>query len=347
MAPKKSKATPETPAMTQAAIRKLVRDSIAEALEVERAEVAARRECIWKDFKISDPIKFKGTEGAVALIRWFEKTENLFLMCGCPDVSKVKFATGMLLDEAMSWWNSYAQPIGMENAYKLTWDQFKKLITKKFCPRTEVQKLETEFYELVTKGDDIETYIRNFQELVVLCPTMVPDDEKKMENFIVENFKSWLYYVKPVDKKQEAKKPNRWISTGRSFSQNETSAASEKKTTPRSYLGWIPMGKVFNTFGLRWIPTGKILDSCNKTNNSDTQQQEVETTTTIVSEHPQRGKTCTSNTVICAKSSSVDAGTCESDESSYTQCGKEFYANIACGNPFLIPLLTPLLLVQA
>jgi hypothetical protein len=125
MAPKKNKAAPETPAMTQAAIRKLVQDSIAEALEVERAEVAARaaetasntgaveppttrRECTWKDFKVSDPIKYKGTEGAIALVRWFEKTENVFLMCTCPDVSKVKFATGMLLDEAMSWWNSYA-----------------------------------------------------------------------------------------------------------------------------------------------------------------------------------------------------------------------------------------------
>ena len=201
MAPRKGKNAPETSAMTQAAIRKLVRDSIAEALEIERAEVAARaaevasntevvepptarRECTWKDFKISDPVKFKGTEGAIALIRWFEKTENVFLMCECPDVSKVKFATGMLLDEAMSWWNSYAQPIGMENAHKLTWDQFKKLMTKKFCPRTEVQKMETEFYELVTKGDDIETYIRKFQELAVLCPNMVPDDEKKIENFI-------------------------------------------------------------------------------------------------------------------------------------------------------------------
>lgn len=80
-------------------------------------------------------------------------------MCNCPDVSKVKFATGMLLDEAMLWWNSYAQPIGMENAYKLTWEQFKKLMTKKFCPRTEVKKLETEFYELVTAGNDIGAYI--------------------------------------------------------------------------------------------------------------------------------------------------------------------------------------------
>jgi hypothetical protein len=40
MAPKKDK-TP-APTMTKAAIRKLVKDSIAEALEIERAEVAAR-----------------------------------------------------------------------------------------------------------------------------------------------------------------------------------------------------------------------------------------------------------------------------------------------------------------
>lgn len=86
MAPKKNKAAPETPAMTQAAIRKLVQDSIAEALDFERAEVASRaaetasntgaveppttrRECTWKDFKVSDPIKYKGTEGAIALVR--------------------------------------------------------------------------------------------------------------------------------------------------------------------------------------------------------------------------------------------------------------------------------------
>ena len=72
----------------------------------------------------------------------------------------------------------------MENSHKLKWDEFKKLLTKKFCPRIEIKKLETEFYELVTTGNDIEAYIRRFQELDVLCPTMVPDNEKLLENFI-------------------------------------------------------------------------------------------------------------------------------------------------------------------
>ena len=42
MAPKKDKAAPAAPPMTQAAIRKLVKDSIADALVAERAAVAAR-----------------------------------------------------------------------------------------------------------------------------------------------------------------------------------------------------------------------------------------------------------------------------------------------------------------
>ena len=44
--------------------------------------------------------------------------------------------------------------------------------------------MEDEFYNLTVKGNDIKTYIRRFQELAKLCPTMVPTVEKTMEVFI-------------------------------------------------------------------------------------------------------------------------------------------------------------------
>ncbi|GKD57056.1 putative reverse transcriptase domain-containing protein [Tanacetum coccineum] len=44
--------------------------------------------------------------------------------------------------------------------------------------------MEDEFYNLTVKGNDLKTYVRRFQELVVLCPTMVPNSEKMMEVFI-------------------------------------------------------------------------------------------------------------------------------------------------------------------
>ncbi|GJS04285.1 reverse transcriptase domain-containing protein [Tanacetum coccineum] len=139
---------------------------------------------VYKDFMSCQPFNFKGTEGTVGLIRWFERTESVFLHSNCTEDCKVKFATGTLTEEALSWWNSFAQPIEIEEAYKITWSEFKTLLIKKYYPRTEVKKMEDEFYNLTIKGHDLKTYIRRFQELAVLCPTMVPNSEKLMEVFI-------------------------------------------------------------------------------------------------------------------------------------------------------------------
>ncbi|GJS11098.1 putative reverse transcriptase domain-containing protein [Tanacetum coccineum] len=44
--------------------------------------------------------------------------------------------------------------------------------------------MEDEFYHLTVKGNDLKTYVRRFQELATLCPTMVPDSKKMMKVFI-------------------------------------------------------------------------------------------------------------------------------------------------------------------
>ncbi|GJZ24356.1 reverse transcriptase domain-containing protein [Tanacetum coccineum] len=150
----------------ETAIKKLVVDSVSAALEAQATNMAntdnttrpreapVARKCSYKEFMSCQPINFKGTEGAVGLIRWFERTELVFSRSNCTEDYKVKFATGTLTKEALSWWNSFAQHIGIEEAYKITW------------------------------GNDLKAYVRRFQELATLCPTMVPDSEKMMEVFI-------------------------------------------------------------------------------------------------------------------------------------------------------------------
>nr|GEX98153.1 reverse transcriptase domain-containing protein [Tanacetum cinerariifolium] len=53
---------------------------------------------------------------------------------------------------------SLDHPIGIEEAYKITWVEFKKLLIKKYCPWTEIQKMEDGFYHLIVKGNDLKTY---------------------------------------------------------------------------------------------------------------------------------------------------------------------------------------------
>ncbi|GKF92975.1 hypothetical protein Tco_0279694, partial [Tanacetum coccineum] len=67
--------------MNQAVIRKLVADSVIAALEAQAANMAntdnttipreapVARKCSYKEFMICQPINFKGTKGAVGLIR--------------------------------------------------------------------------------------------------------------------------------------------------------------------------------------------------------------------------------------------------------------------------------------
>ncbi|GKD37654.1 hypothetical protein Tco_1257861 [Tanacetum coccineum] len=106
MAPKRTP-TSAAPAMSQAAIRKLVADSVSAALEAQAATMAytdntnrntgqsgtlVARKCSYKEFMSCQPFNFKGTEGAVGLIRWFERTELVFQRSNCTEDCKVKYS---------------------------------------------------------------------------------------------------------------------------------------------------------------------------------------------------------------------------------------------------------------
>ncbi|GJT17019.1 hypothetical protein Tco_0875725 [Tanacetum coccineum] len=118
--------TSEAPSMTQATIRKLVADSVTSALEAQAANMAntdnttrpreapIARQCSYKEFMSCQPINFKCIKGAIGLIRWFERIESVFSCSNCTEDCKVKFATGTLTKESLSWWNSFAHPIGIE-----------------------------------------------------------------------------------------------------------------------------------------------------------------------------------------------------------------------------------------
>ncbi|GJT27265.1 reverse transcriptase domain-containing protein [Tanacetum coccineum] len=173
--------------MTQAAIRQMIADGITAALEAQAATMAntnMNEINNYKGFMNCQPSYFNGTEGAVGLIHWFERTESIFSRSKCAEEDRVTFATGTLTNDALSWWNAYAQPIGIEQANRITWTELKRLLTNKYCPRTEIKKIEDEFYNLTVKGNDLKTYVMRFQELAVLCPNMVPNTEKLMEVFI-------------------------------------------------------------------------------------------------------------------------------------------------------------------
>nr|GEW40948.1 reverse transcriptase domain-containing protein [Tanacetum cinerariifolium] len=102
----------------------------------------------YKEFISCQPFYFNGMKGFVGLIHWFERTKLVFSQSNCAEENKVTFATGTLTNDALSWWNAYAQPIRIEQANRITCTELKRIFMNKYYPRTKIKKMEDEFYNL-------------------------------------------------------------------------------------------------------------------------------------------------------------------------------------------------------
>ncbi|GJY89283.1 reverse transcriptase domain-containing protein [Tanacetum coccineum] len=99
-----------------------------------RRNELATRECTYPDFRKWQPLNFKGTEGVVELTQWIEKMETVFRI------------------------SNYS----VENQIKT---KLKKKITDKYCPRTEIKKLEVEVM-FPEESDKIEKYVGGLPDMI-------------------------------------------------------------------------------------------------------------------------------------------------------------------------------------
>nr|GEX06798.1 putative reverse transcriptase domain-containing protein [Tanacetum cinerariifolium] len=82
---------------------------------------------------------------------------------------------------ALTWWNSHVKTVTLKVAQALPWKTLKKMMTDKYCATSEIKKLETEMWELKTKGTDVIGYSRHFQELALMCDRMFLEESDIVE----------------------------------------------------------------------------------------------------------------------------------------------------------------------
>ncbi|GKE40846.1 reverse transcriptase domain-containing protein, partial [Tanacetum coccineum] len=119
------------------------------------------RECTYQDFMKCQPLNFKGTEGVVGLIK-------------C----------------ALTWWNSNKRTIGAEAAFAMSWRELVKLMAEVYCPRNEIQKMESE----LTPPDNIQGNV------IAAEPTKLQDVVRIANNLMDQKLKG--YAVKNAENKR-------------------------------------------------------------------------------------------------------------------------------------------------
>ncbi|GJV93212.1 reverse transcriptase domain-containing protein [Tanacetum coccineum] len=113
--------------------------------------------CTYKGFVACGPRDFDRTGGVVVLTRWIEKME-------------------FMIDNSRS--------RGRDAANAMAWVDFKALLTMKFCPSNEIEKLEGEFWNHSMVGADHAGYTDRFHELAKLVPHLVTLEAKRVTRYI-------------------------------------------------------------------------------------------------------------------------------------------------------------------
>ncbi|GJR92588.1 cyclin [Tanacetum coccineum] len=120
------------------------------------------RECTFQDFLKCQLLNFNGTEGVVGLTCWFEKMETVFHISNYPQKYQVKYATCTQLNDALTRRNSHKRTISIDAAYDMRWTELIKSMTEVYCLRNEIQKMETELWNLPVKRNDLTAYTQRF-----------------------------------------------------------------------------------------------------------------------------------------------------------------------------------------
>ena len=73
---------------------------------------------------------------------------------------------------------------GADVAMAQTWEELRALMMKEFCPRHELRALEREFDDLKQDSGEHRAYTDRYEELSLLCPSMVTPLDKAIEKYI-------------------------------------------------------------------------------------------------------------------------------------------------------------------
>nr|GEX21373.1 reverse transcriptase domain-containing protein [Tanacetum cinerariifolium] len=80
--------------------------------------------------------------------------------------------------------NGKNRTVETDTAFAMSRRELMKLIVEVYCLRNEVQKMESELWNLTVKNNDLAAYTQRFQELTMLCTRMVHEEEDRIKRYV-------------------------------------------------------------------------------------------------------------------------------------------------------------------
>ncbi|XP_021747439.1 uncharacterized protein LOC110713288 [Chenopodium quinoa] len=136
---------------------------------------------LFKKVAQSKPPTYQGEPDPVVLENWLREFEKLFGAVGCPENSKVSFATYYLRGEADLWWQQNEATIRALPGFN--WTKSQEKVRDKFYPSFLQKQKAEEFSNLRMDKMTVTEYYTKFIELSRFAEGSVSTEKAKARKF--------------------------------------------------------------------------------------------------------------------------------------------------------------------
>ncbi|XP_021309124.1 uncharacterized protein LOC110432668 [Sorghum bicolor] len=133
--------------------------------------------------KVSIP-KFNGKESADDYFEWETKVEQIFDLYPYPPVKKAKLAAIEFSGYAITWWNQVCTELRRAGHDRITWEDMKREMRRRFVPAYYSRDLHLKLKRLVQGTRTVDEYFQEL-EMCLLRTGITEDEESTMARFLV------------------------------------------------------------------------------------------------------------------------------------------------------------------
>ncbi|XP_021305548.1 uncharacterized protein LOC110431156 [Sorghum bicolor] len=133
--------------------------------------------------KVSIP-KFNGKESADDYFEWETKVEQIFDLYPYPLVKKAMLAAIEFSGYAITWWNQVCTKLRRAGHDRITWEDMKREMRRRFVPAYYSRDLHLKLKRLVQGTRTVDEYFQEL-EMCLLRTEITEDEESTMARFLV------------------------------------------------------------------------------------------------------------------------------------------------------------------
>ncbi|XP_071695320.1 uncharacterized protein [Rutidosis leptorrhynchoides] len=154
------------------------------------------KRCTFKQSRDFGPSPFSGSPDPTVTLNWLREVEKAFEACQCKPELKVTYASRLLKDRAMVWWDSVIASVPPEQVRMITREQFYAKVCEQYCNVFDMNRIKMEFLEMRMTQMSIDEVIEKYMDKLRFMQQWVPDEQSRIQHFVNMIFPEYRTFVR-------------------------------------------------------------------------------------------------------------------------------------------------------